>query len=218
LCLLNLRTISNALPESSICNSNHSGTDMFRKINILFILGLLLTSGIAFSQTHSFSASDSLKKEPTDKVHRHSPRAAWIMSACIPGLGQAYNKKYWKIPLVYASMGTTLYFFNMNNKIYREYKQAYINKADTLKSTVDVYPLYPASWLQEQEHNYRKYRDLNFILTALFYTLNIADAYVDAHLMNFDVSDDLSLQVFPSMNFSAATRKPSAGLTFALTF
>ncbi len=167
---------------------------------------------------------DSTKKEiaihdsSKVKVHKHPPSRAMLMSLCIPGLGQAYNKKYWKIPIIYAAMGTTIHFFSYNNNIYQHYKQAYINKVDSLPSTIDEYPKYPASWLQEQEKTYRKYRDLNVILTALFYTFNVIDAYVDAHFHHFDISDNLSLQVFPSMNFSAATRKPSAGLTLCLTF
>jgi hypothetical protein len=195
--------------------------NMLRYIYIVFTFSFLFITQLIFSQVVS-TQPDSGKKTvaPKDsiKMHKHPPRAAMIMSACVPGLGQAYNKKYWKMPLIYASMGTTIYFFINNNKIYREYRQAYINKSDSLSSTIDEYPLYPASWLQEQENSYRKYRDLNFMLTALLYTINVIDAYVDAHLMNFDVSDDLSLQVFPSMNFSARNKRPSAGLTLALTF
>ena len=154
----------------------------------------------------------------TAKVHRHPPNTAMIFSTLVPGLGQAYNKKYWKIPIIYAAMGTTVYFFNSNNKLYKQYKQAYINKTDGKDSTVDAYPSYSETQLSELENYYHKYRDLNVILAALCYTLNIVDAYVDAQLFRFDVSDDLSMQVLPSINFSAAARKPSAGLTLALTF
>lgn len=122
-------------------------------------------------------------------------------------------------------MGTTIYFIKYNNKYYQEYKQAYINKTDTSKSTIDIYPRYEASWLLEQEKSFRKYRDLNVILTTLFYTINIVDAYVDAHLMNFDVSDDLSLNIAPALNFYSASSgfygtkpKPSAGLTLTFKF
>ena len=122
------------------------------------------------------------------------------------------------MPLVYASMGTTLYFFNQNNKLYRQYKQAYINKTDTLEITIDDYPDYSADQLKELENYHQKYRDLNVILTALCYTINVVDAYVDAHLMHFDVSDDLSFHVAPALHFQAVSRKPSAGHTLSMRF
>ncbi|TAL60909.1 MAG: hypothetical protein EPN85_06150 [Bacteroidetes bacterium] len=154
----------------------------------------------------------------SSKVRKYPPSVAMLFSACVPGLGQAYNKKFWKIPLVYASMGTTIYFFNFNNKLYRKYKQAYVNKIDTTASAIDMYPEYSEAQLHELQSYHQKYRDLNVILTALFYTLNIVDAYVDAHLIRFDVSDDLSFHVLPALNMHAYRRKPSAGLTLTLTF
>ena len=122
------------------------------------------------------------------------------------------------MPIVYASMGTTIYLFKYNNKIYKEYKQAYIYKTDTSASTIDIYPKQDINWLKEQEDTYHKHRDLNFLLTMLFYTLNIADAYVDAHLMSFDVSDNLSMNILPSLNFYSAKQKASPGLTLSLIF
>ena len=187
--------------------------NMFGKINILLTFILLLSFQFSFSQKISPAPPDSTKK-----TSKHPPRAAMLMSMCLPGLGQAYNRKYWKMPLVYASMGTTLYFFAQNNKLYRQYKQAYINKTDTLPTTIDGYPDYSDQQLKELEDYHRKYRDLNVILTALCYTINIVDAYVDAHLMHFDVSDDLSFHVAPALNFQAISRKPSAGLTLSMRF
>jgi len=194
-----------------------------------YLVVLLLSLSLVRAQSAPAAKQENIiqKKAWRDssKVRGHSPTAAMIFSTCIPGLGQAYNKKYWKIPIVYGSMGATLYFFDYNNKLYRKYKQAYINKTDTSKSTIDVYPAYEASWLLEQSKSFRKYRDLNVILTVLFYTVNIVDAYVDAHLMNFDVSDDLSLNIAPSLNlYSADSRfhgtkpKPSAGVTLTFKF
>ena len=126
------------------------------------------------------------------------------------------------MPIVYAAMGTTIYFFQQNNKLYKEYKQSYIYKTDTTHLTGhDYYPQYDSTYVRELETVSQKHRDLNFIITFLFYTLNIADAYVDAHLMTFDVSDNLSLQILPSLNFYSADnrkQKPSAGLTLSLRF
>lgn len=140
-----------------------------------------------------------------------------IFSAVVPGLGQAYNKKYWKIPIVYATLGTTTYFFTSNNTLYREYKQAYINKTDGNPETIDDFPYYNETQIRELQDYYRRYRDLNIILTGLFYTLNIVDAYVDAQLVTFDVSDNLSMNLQPALNLSA-NKKPAAGLTLSLTF
>ncbi len=195
---------------------------MYRKANILVVL-LVFTSFTCLYSQHTFSSitaqpeNTTLRKDST-RVRRHSPTAAMIMSLCVPGLGQIYNKKYWKVPLVYASMGTTIYFFNYNNKRYRDYKQGYINKTDTSAATVDYYTEYSATQLKELQDYHQKYRDLNVILTALFYTINVVDAYVDGHLMNFDVSDDLSLHWAPAINFHALRRKPAAGLTLTMTF
>ncbi len=179
-------------------------------MRVVFLIAFLLCFSFSFSQPiHSTS-------DTTKKTRIHSPRMAMIFSTCVPGLGQAYNKKYWKIPLVYASMGTTIYFFDYNNKLYKEYKQAYLNKSES--TAIDLYPHYSAEQLKVFQDDYRRFRDLNVILTALFYTLNIVDAYVDAQLITFDVSDDLSLHVLPALNFYSTKQKPSAGLTLSLRF
>jgi hypothetical protein len=192
------------------------------------VLVLLSTYASAQYMAENIGKEIRIQEKPDSsrtKNRSHSPAVAMLFSTCIPGLGQAYNKKYWKIPLVYASVGTTIYFYNYNNKLYRDYKRAYINKTDTLKSTIDIYPKNDATWLLEQVKDFRKYRDLNVILGTLFYTLNIVDAYVDAQLINFDVSDNLSMNIAPALNFNTTTlnsyprnSKPSAGLTLTFTF
>lgn len=171
---------------------------------LLFCLWSLLS----FSQ-------DTLQRS---KPRPHSPRKAMIFSACIPGLGQAYNKKYWKIPIVYAGLGTTYYFFDTNNKLYKQYKKAYVYKTDSCTATVDLYPTYTETQLRELSDAHRRYRDLNVILAAFVYTLNVVDAYVDAQLMNFDVSDNLSMSVFPQLDIAARRKKPSLGLTLSFRF
>ena len=141
-----------------------------------------------------------------------------IFSALIPGLGQAYNKKYWKIPVVYATLGTTTYLFASNNKLYKDYQQAYINKTDQDPATIDDFPYYNETQIRELQDYYRRFRDLNIILTGLFYTLNIVDAYVDAQLITFDVSDNLTMTVLPNINLSSQKKNPSWGLTLSLKF
>ncbi len=185
-------------------------------MRFILLIAFLIHFSYSFSQINK-STSDTTKKNSLKKPSVHSPRLAMLFSACVPGLGQAYNKKYWKIPIVYATMGTTIYFFQQNNKLYKEYKESYIEKTKHT-SGIDYYPQYDSTQVRELQMYYQKNRDLNFILTALFYTLNIADAYVDAHLMTFDVSDNLSLNILPSLNFYSRKQKLSAGITLCLKF
>lgn len=185
-----------------------------RKIPFSLLFPVLLLQ----SSISSFSQPLNSNSDTTKKTFVHSPGMAMVFSAVIPGLGQAYNKKYWKIPIVYAAMGTTIYFINYNNKLYKEYRQAYIYRTDDDSTTFDKYPDVSDENLKVYQDDYRRFRDLNVILTALFYTLNIVDAYVDAQLVSFDVSDNLSLRVSPVLNFYSSNQKPGAGLTFSLTF
>ena len=166
-------------------------------------------------------SSDSikpLKSIPADTPQylSHSPKKAAIMSACLPGLGQAYNHKYWKIPVVYVIVGTFGYLTYRMNSEYKNYKTAYIKRTDGDSGTIDNLPLYTESQLKENVDFYRHYRDMNAVLTTAFYLLNIIDAAVDAHLFTFDVSDNISLHINPSVNYFSFKAKPSTqfGLSF----
>jgi len=180
-------------------------------MRFIVLITFLLSFSYAFSQTNK-PATDTTKK-----AFHHPPKTAAILSAIIPGLGQAYNKKYWKMPIVYAAIGVPIYLFQQNNQRYREYKQSYMIKTKQSTGT-DNYTQYDSTQVRELQTYYRKNRDLNFILIGLFYTLNIADAYVDAHLMTFDVSDNLSMKISPSLNFYSRKQKPYAGLTLSFKF
>jgi hypothetical protein len=126
------------------------------------------------------------------------------------------------MPIVYAAMGTTIYLFSVNNNLYKNYKKAYVDR-DTANPFNYYFPSssdvrqYDLSQLQEQSSHYRRFRDLNVILTSVFYILNIADAYVDAQLATFDISDNLSMNIHPAFNLSAA-KKPAIGLGLSVTF
>ena len=150
-----------------------------------------------------FSASDSLKYTIT---HSHSARKATIYSAIAPGLGQAYNKKYWKIPVVYVGFGAMIYLFERNNTKYNSFKTALIQRTN---GDTDIYlkQIPTTQGLIEYKDYYRRNRDLSVIGFALIYILNVVDANVDANLFYFDVSDDLSLQWSPIINpsYSYAT-------------
>jgi hypothetical protein len=159
--------------------------------------------------------SDTLEisaNAPYDDIH--SPRKAALYSLVLPGLGQAYNKKYWKIPVVYTALGISGYSIGFNAKYFKEFKDAYLIRTDGDSTTIDEYvdflPL--ESQLLQYAQFYRKNLDISIIITAAIWTLNIVDALVDAHLYNFDISDDLSLQVLPSYQWRTLANSPvSAG-------
>ncbi len=131
----------------------------------------------------------------------HSPHKASIYSAVLPGLGQAYNRKYWKIPIVYGGFGGLGYFVSINTKEYRLAKEAY-----AYVSSGAEYPIenkyvgrYSASDLISIRDYYRRNTELSWILSGLWYLLNIVDATVDAHFFDYDISDNLSLNIQPSL-------------------
>lgn len=121
------------------------------------------------------------------------------MSACLPGLGQVYNKKYWKVPVIYAGFGGLLYGFTWNQNNYNEYHSALVYRYDDDPNTIDSLSRYTDGDLVTLKNYYQRYRDLCVIGMAALYTLQVLDATVDAHLKTFDVSDDLSLQISPSL-------------------
>jgi len=132
-------------------------------------------------------------------VKKHSPTKASLFSTVIPGLGQAYNKKYWKVPVIYAGFGALFYFAIDNNKEYQKFKDAYEARTDTNSTAVDVFANTPATLddIIKGKDKWRRYRDLDYIGIAILYILNIVDASVDAHFFDYDISDDLSLRIEP---------------------
>ena len=126
------------------------------------------------------------------KINPLAPAKAAFYSAVVPGLGQAYNKKYWKIPLVYGALGTTVYFFITNNKKYNTFRDVYKRRLEGF--TDDDYRYLDDSRLIQAQKFYQNNRDLSALLTGLFYILNIVDANVDAHFMQFNVNNKLTLK------------------------
>jgi hypothetical protein len=180
--------------------------------NIIFILLVLISCKL---KGQDLNVDTTLISEiPVDTVKVHSPKKATIYSAILPGLGQAYNKKYWKIPIIYVGFGTIGYFIGWNNGYYNTYKQAYSDMTDddpTTNSYLDIeaaqyYDLEnPTDYnnfktgLSKQTEYYRRNRDLLIISMVGFYGLNIIDASVDAHLFDFDISEDLTLNWQPAV-------------------
>lgn len=152
----------------------------------------------------------------------HQPRIATLRSALIPGWGQAYNHDYWKIPLVYGILAipTSLYIFN--NNYYKKTKFAYeaLFKAAYQKDSTDLPLIDPElknlsiSSLQNYRNSFRRDRDYSILWFLLAWGLQVADATVFAHLNQFDVSNDLSMQLTPT--FNPATKTPGFGITLNL--
>lgn len=175
---------------------------------ILYIF-LICSPALTRAQEGDFDiliAKDSIIEINSDPLR---PAKAAFYSAIVPGLGQAYNKKYWKIPLVYGAMGTSMYFYLDNNKNYHKFRDAYKQRLAGIYT--DEYSFLDKDRLIKVQRTYERNRDLSLLITVGFYILNIVEANVDAHLMQFNVSDKLTLN--PQLIQDERTAKPSFGLT-----
>ncbi len=152
-------------------------------------------------------------EKPDSSVH--SPRKATLYSALIPGLGQAYNKKYWKIPIIYGLGGTLGYFIRFNNRTYLGFKSSLNAKLEG-RTEGDSYPFLSENAVQRNRDYFKRNRELLIILSILLHGLNIVDANVDGHLKSFDVGDNLSFQFEP--NLDQVGGGTFAGLSFKLVF
>ncbi|MBA9078051.1 MULTISPECIES: DUF5683 domain-containing protein [Rufibacter] len=155
------------------------------------------------------------------------PAKAAFYSLVVPGLGQAYNKSYWKIPLIYATGAVIGYFIYDNNRQYQGFSKAIRVRFDGDPNTIDQYAnqgLYAQGLpndqgdrnLQRSRDFFRKYRDLDIILGVLAWGLNVMEAHVHAHLKGFDVGDDLSFRLTPGMQQVAHSSSYAAGLTLQI--
>ncbi len=128
----------------------------------------------------------------------HSPTRALLLSAIIPGLGQFYNKKYWKVPIVWAGLGAFAYFIKFNNERYQYYRRNLIYEVEQDPDFPNETNLDQTS-LKSARDQYRRARDQVALYGILFYIVQIIDAHVDAHLIEFDVNQDLSVRFEPSL-------------------
>lgn len=163
---------------------------------LIVLLTIFILTGSSFAQEESVV------------VEKHNPKKATLYSAILPGLGQAYNKKYWKIPVVYAGIGTIGYFAISNGNGYRDYRLAYdyqsgiaTDVSDDIKTLAGKYS---AENLITIRDYHRRNMELSWIILALWYGLNIIDATVDAHFFEYDIGDDLTLKVEPMIQTNYA--------------
>lgn len=191
------------------------------RVFIIIVFVFFASEYNAQSDTIVLGKDTTTQTKVQKKAIYSSARKASIMSAILPGLGQAYNKKYWKIPIVYAGLGGFGYMFLSNNTKYNDYRKGLIASVNNGDSSQSVYGVnYSQSQLQSQKLYYRKYRDFAVIGFSIVYIINIIDANVDAHLRTFDVSDDLSLRVDPWQNLyrTASGYKTATGISLKLNF
>jgi hypothetical protein len=155
-----------------------------------------------------------------DEAQFSRPKKAAYLSAALPGLGQAYNKRYWKIPIVLGAFGTVGYFIGWNNNKYQQYRNAYLlKKSFPLEELDDDLAInISEDNLQRGLDYYRRNRDLLMIVLVGVYIIQILDAHIDAHLMEFDVSDDLSFRVEPGFESQSLWTSKQYGLKLTLNF
>ncbi len=195
------------------------------RIIVLFFI-LISIAGRSFAQQKNDSLS--VKKDtvlatsalqPAKEISKQAfiadttpfitPKKIALFSAIVPGLGQYYNKQYWKIGVIYAGVGTAIYFLQDNLKNYNKYRRIYaawINGDETIKAEE---PLLNQNQVKLAQDYYRRNLDLTVLLTGIGYTLQVIDAVVFAHLKGFDISEDISLNARPVLT-------PQGGLGFGL--
>ena len=179
----------------------------------------LLTSILSVAQEDSLKIGTTeqilIVEEDFEPYDPLAPARAAFYSAILPGLGQAYNEKYWKIPLVYAGIGAGVYFYLDNDQEYDRYRTAYKRRLAGFEDD-EFFGRVSTDALIRAQRFYQKNKEISLLVTAGFYILNIIDANVDAHLRQFNVSEDLSLK--PTMNINEYTGKAGYGLSLNYNF
>ncbi|WP_296150266.1 DUF5683 domain-containing protein [uncultured Flavobacterium sp.] len=186
-----------------------------KKLLFIFSLFFFMGNHCAFAQDElNIVVQDSIKGEEINPI---APAKAAFYSAILPGLGQAYNKKYWKIPIVYAALGTGIGIYAYNNKNYHNYRDEYKRRlAGGIVDGNGKYDYLSEAQLVSAQKQFQKNRDLSLMITIGIYILNIVEANVNAHLMQFNVNDNLSLR--PDLQQNDLNYKQNVGLTLNYNF
>lgn len=191
---------------------------MSLKIKYILLYFVFLNSTLLFSQTNDLIISDSISTVQ-EGINPLAPSTAAFYSAVLPGLGQAYNKKYWKIPIVYAALGTSTGFYIYNNKQYNRFRNAFklmkANKPhefDGLNGHVSL----TEEALVRAQTRFKEDRDLSLFITIGLYVLQVVEASVDAHLMQLTTDNNLSFN--PNIIVDPLTNQVAAGLSISYSF
>ncbi len=180
-------------------------------------------AGVAIA-TYIYFIGDAAVNYSTNEVSQ--VKKATTLSTICPGAGQIYNKSYWRVPIVIGGLASTIYTIDWNNRGYKRFKTAYALRVD-YDNNPDKYPggaadefrgAYSATFLKNLKDSYRRNRDLCILLTAGVYMLQIIDAHVDAHLQDYDISDDLSMNLEPYFDYTPIGSQPLFGVNMSLKF
>ncbi len=195
----------------------------------------LITPADSVALTHSTDSLARHKKRDWNTWRPNAKRAMWL-AIVLPGAGQIYNRKYWKLPIVYGGFVGCIYAMRWNNQMYHDYSQAYMDIMDDdpntqsynqflhLNAQIDDSNLARYQRLfKQRKDRYRRWRDLSFFSLVAVYALSVIDAYVDASLSEFDISNNLSLRVTPTViNSNKQDRNPirsnALGVSCSLNF
>lgn len=204
---------------------------MLNKYFAIFLFSYLFCYSLVAQEKDSINAnlpqeviidSSVVIRKPINPL---APSKAAFYSAVLPGLGQAYNKKYWKIPLVIGAIGTGIYFYTTNNKEYNRYRDAYKSRLAGYKNDEFYFdangnqleePRVTTQGLERGQEFYRRNKDLSLLITVGLYALNIIDANVDAHLMQYNIDENLTLA--PHYHFNEIDGRSQTGLTLNFKF
>ncbi|NDV57219.1 DUF5683 domain-containing protein [Bacteroides sp. 519] len=174
-------------------------------------------------------AADSITTQPPAKVWiPDANRATWL-AVVFPGGGQIYNRKYWKLPIIYGGFAGCAYALNWNNNMFKDYSQAYLDIMDGDPNTKSYEDLFRATGITEGESSYsqrikrgkdrfRRYRDMSIFAFIGVYLISIIDAYVDAELSNFDIGPDLSMRIEPTIISDKRFYSNAIGLQWSIRF
>lgn len=151
-----------------------------------------------------------------------APSKAAFYSALLPGMGQVYNKRYWKVPIVLGAIGGSIYMYTFNNDNYQRFRTAFKRRqagfTDDEFNGEGTLPFFDVDRLQNQQERFQRDRDLWLVVAIGMYALNIVDANVDAHLKQFNIDDDLSIDFEPYFDLNQVTNSPNYGMALILKF
>ena len=186
----------------------------------LFCLFICLATQAQSNKDELDETARQNKKNTSRALDPLRPAKAAFYSAVLPGLGQAYNKKYWKIPIVYAAIGTGLYFYLDNNKLYKQYRNAYKRRLagftdDEFYGPGDT-PFLSDEALIRAQRTLKRNKELSMLVTVGLYVLNIIEANVDAHLLQYNLDENLALK--PFMDFNNPNDTTQIGLSLNIKF
>ncbi len=152
-------------------------------------------------------------------VKSHSASNAAWMSAIIPGLGQIYNKQWWKVPIIYAAAATVTYFAVTNNNNKNKFKDEYYNRVNgNTEALLPDYATYTDAGIYNLYNAYKSNFQLSLIVGAFFYMANILDAYVYGHLFSFEIDDNLTMNLQPFANANSLSNVNSCGVVLSIKF